>query len=104
MVRLARFQEFTKDPRLLVCQQNVPAPSKANGAAMVEVTGLQAPGPEVGVGVLVGPVGVFVTVGVGVAVGPIGVLVRVGVSVGVLVGPIEVFVGVGVLVTSPPPE
>src|SRR5512134_2642702 len=95
MVRLARFQEFTKDPRLLVCQQNVPAPSKANGAAMVEVTGLQAPGPEVGVGVgvrvgvLVGPGWVLVTVGVrvGVFVGPGWVLVTVGVRVGVFVGP-----------------
>jgi len=47
MVRRARFQELTKDPRLLVCQQKVPAPSKLKGAAMVEVTGLQAPPPVV---------------------------------------------------------
>src|SRR5262245_33354384 len=83
MVRLARLQEFTKVPRLLVCQQNVPAASKAKGAAIGEVTGLHAARPGVGVrvGGLVGPIGVLVGVRVGVLVGPIGVLVLVGVAV-----------------------
>src|SRR6185295_11864305 len=71
MVRRAMFQEFTKAPRLLVCQQNVPAPSKVNGAVIVAVTGLHVEPLEVGVRV-------------GVAEGPVvGVAVRVAVAVGV---------------------
>ena len=91
MVRLARFQELTKEPILLARQQKVPAPSKAKGAAIVEVIGLQVPPPGVGV-----RVGVLV----GVAEGPVvGVLVRVGVRVGVAEGPVVgVFVRVGVRV------
>src|ERR1044071_7121457 len=84
MVRRASSQEFTNEPRLLVCQQKVPAPSKVNGAAIVAVTGLQVPPPGVGVrvGVLVGVPGAGVRVGV--AEGPVvGVLVRVGVRVAV---------------------
>src|SRR4051794_26869576 len=94
MLRFVKFQEFTYDPRLLVCQQKVPAPSCTKGALMVAVTGLQVEPPDVGVavrvgvrvGVDVGPMGVRV----GVDVGPMGVFVRVGVFViagGVLVGP-----------------
>src|SRR6185436_7499174 len=94
-VRLATFQELMLLPRLLERQHKVPAPSKVKGAAMVDVTGLQAPTPAVGVrvGVAVAtmPVGVRVRVAVGA------VLVRVGVRVGVLEGPgVAVRVGVRV--------
>ena len=89
---LVVFQELTKPPRLLACQQKVPAPSNVNGIVMVEVTGLQAP-PVVGDGVSVGPVvGVKVRVGVLVITGG---MVGVKVRVGVLVGPV-VLVGIGV--------
>src|SRR5262245_49350539 len=99
MVRLAMFQLLMNEPMLLARQQNVPAPSKVKGAAIVEVIGLQVPVPGVGVrvgvrvGVGEGPlvgvgvrVGVRVTVGVAVRVGvrvAVGVFVRVGVTVGV---------------------
>jgi hypothetical protein len=63
-VTLLVFHELMNVPRLLDCQQNVPAPSKVNGAVMVEVTGLQAPVTAVGVGLTVG-VRVGVRVGVG---------------------------------------
>ena len=57
---LVVFQELIKLPRLLACQQNVPAPSNVKGTVMVEVTGLQAP-PVGWVGVMVGVrVGVLV--------------------------------------------
>jgi hypothetical protein len=95
-VTLVVFHELMYVPRELDCQQRVPAPSKVNGAVIVEDTGLQAePLPEVGEAATVW-VGVAVTttgVGVrdGVLVGPVetvGVLVRVGEapSVGVLLG------------------
>jgi hypothetical protein len=70
---------------------------------MVEVTGLQAPGPCVNVGVIVTPVGVNVGVRgviVGVKDGVMGGVPGVHVSVGVKV---RVGVKVGVLV-APPPE
>src|SRR5215216_2048021 len=82
-VRLATFQELMLLPRLLDRQQKVPAPSKVKGAAMVEVTGLQAPtlgvGVRVGVRVAVGE-GPAVGVRVRVGEGPV-VAVRVGVAV-----------------------
>src|SRR5687768_2422720 len=97
------FQLLMNEPRLLDCQQKVPAPSKVNGAAMVAVTGLHAPpvtAVGVRVGVALGPIGVFVRVAVrvGVRVGPMGVFVRVGVRVGVKVGPVGVLVRVAVRV------
>ena len=94
---LVVFHELIKPPRLLACQQNVPAPSKVNGIVMMDVTGLQAP-PAVGVTVAVGPlVGVKVRVGVLVMTGGIvGVKVRVGVLV--ITGVPGVFVRVGVIV------
>ena len=95
---LVVFQELRYVPRLLDCQQNVPAPSKVNGAVMVDVTGLQAPTPAVGetVGdnVRVGVMAGGVNVRVGVLVMP-GVNVRVGVLVGVLeIAGVLVMVGV----------
>src|SRR3972149_2079773 len=79
MVSVARFQELMNVPRLLVCQQKVPEPSRVKGAVIVALTGLQVdpppPPPDVGVRVGLGP-----TVGVRVRVG---VEVRVGVRVGV---------------------
>ncbi len=62
-------------PRLLDCQQNVPAPSKVKGAVIVDVTGLQAPAPDVAVGVWEAAT---VGVRVGVLVIDPGVWVRVG--------------------------
>ena len=105
---LVVFQEFRYVARVLACQQKVPAPSKVNGAVMVEVTGLQAPLPGVGVivRVAVGPVvdvrvGVLVMPTVGVRVGVL-VMPMVGVRVGVLVIPaVGVRVGVAVGPTAP---
>ena len=125
---LVVFQELMKPPRLLACQQKVPAPSKVNGTVMVEVTGLHAPpvGGVVAVLVTTGAtVGVKVRVGVGGGAEPVrvttttGVLVRVGlgplvevrvrvalgplvgVKVRVAVGPVvEVKVRLGVLVIT----
>ena len=104
-VMLVVFHELTKVPRLLDCQQKVPAPSKVKGAVMVDVTGLQVPPPEVGVAV--GGTEVKVRVGVRVIAGGVkvrvGVLVgplKVAVRVGVLVGPLKVAVRVGVDVTT----
>ena len=84
---LVVFHELIKLPRLLACQQKVPAPSKVKGAEIVDVTGLQVepvPGVFVRVGEMMG-VGDLVTVnGVGVRVGVFpepGVAVRVCVAV-----------------------
>ena len=105
MVRLVKFHELIYPPRLLDCQQKLPAPSLVKGAAIVALTGLHVePVPDV-VAVAVGTIGVLVRVNVGpavgvrvrVAVGPEGVLVRVAVRVKVAVGP------TGVLVTRLPP-
>ena len=106
-VTLVVFQELIYVPRLLDCQQKVPAPSKLKGAVMVEETGLHAPTPDVGamVGVMVRVgvdvlVDVRVTVRVGVNVADpvrVGVIVSVGVTVGV-----DVSVSVGVRVTVSP--
>ena len=77
---LVVFQELIYAPKLLDCQQSVPAPSKVNGAVMVDVIGLQVE-PLMVVAVIVG-------VRVGVKDGPaVGVLVRVdvGPAVGVRV-------------------
>jgi hypothetical protein len=99
---LVVFHELINPPRLLACQQKVPAPSKVKGIVIVDVTGLQAP-PTVGVTVVVGPVvGVKVRVGVLVITGGVvGVKVRVGVlvipEVGVRVGEAPT---VGVLVIT----
>jgi len=92
---LTVFHELIKPPRLLACQQKVPAPSKVKGIVMVDVTGLHAPTPVVGVLVMMGGV-VGVNVRLGVSEGPVvGVLVRVGVNPGVGV---KVRVGVAVIV------
>ena len=105
IVRLVRFHELTYDPRLLDCQQKLPAPSKVNGAVIVEVTGLHAPAPEVGV--IVGVTGsgvrvsVFVIAGVTVRVREaplVGEAPPVGVRVSVRVGDAPL-VGVRVGVT-----
>ena len=80
---LVVFQEFIYVPNALDCQQNVPEPSKVNGAIIVDVTGLQAPPPVVGVAVN----GTAVRVGEAPTVGVLladGVFVRVAVRVGVL--------------------
>ncbi len=81
IVTLVVFHELRNVPRLLDCQQKVPAPSKVKGAVMVEVTGLHGTAPLVGV-----MVEVAVRVPVGVA--PVGVRVEVSVGpAGVQVGP-----------------
>ena len=41
MVTLVAFHELMYVPRLLDCQQNVPAPSKTKGEAITAVTGEQ---------------------------------------------------------------
>ena len=84
IVTLVVFHELMDVPRLVDCQQNTPAPSKMNGAVMVDVTGLHTPVPCVGVSE-------GVTVRVRVGVGLMGV--KVGVRVGVSVGPVGVQVG-----------
>ena len=101
-VTLVVFQELTYAPSALACQQKVPAPSKLNGAVMVDV-GVQMPvpvvavGPTVGVRVKVGGTGVLVLV----AVGPPAVGVRVGVKLGPVVAVlVRVTVRVGVFVAT----
>src|SRR5882757_9664512 len=91
MVTLVVFHELIYVPRLVDCQQKLPAPSKVKGAVMVDVTGEQA--PTLGVIVIVGEamrvaVMADVTVMVGVRVGVLltaGVRVRVKVAVEVRV-------------------
>src|SRR4051812_37370434 len=81
---LVVFHELIKPPRLLACQQNVPAPSKVNGIVTVDVTGLHVlPLTGVDVRVAVGPA---VGVRVRVAVGPASVGVSEGPPQGVNAG------------------
>jgi len=104
-VTLVVFHELIYVARVLACQQRMPAPSKVNGAVIVDVTGLHVPTPDVAVTVgvrvrvLVGP-GVGVRVGV-LEIPTVGVLVRVAVRVTVaLIAGVRVRVGVrdGVIV------
>src|SRR5512140_1733168 len=84
------FQELMYEPRLLDCQQKVPAPSLVKGAVIVPVIGLQVEPPPPGVGVRVN-----------VGVGPVpGVEVRVGGGTGVLVGLVPLLMAAEKLLTS----